>query len=239
MSPNRADQKDPLLSSLQALPSQTAPRHVPQRLRSMPLEPSSASRASGGGDLDRSRRGTLSLSARNVQIGISANGLSGNQAGHCQSGGSARFASGSLEGQRPARPSIESANASTGGGESEQDALHEAVVRFCTQRPAGRYPLVRLSRGVYLYGNKKLVVAVHNDKLMVRIGGGFVHLESHLNDCDRAAPPASPTAMSIGVPGTASAPGQFDPAVRLGGVAAARESLRGLPRNSVLAGRRR
>merc|ERR1712066_837470 len=72
-------------------------------------------------------------------------------------------------------------------GDVERDTLHEAVTRFCMQRPAGRSPLVRLSRGVYLYGNKKLVIAMHNDKLMARIGGGFVQLDNYLAETDRGA----------------------------------------------------
>merc|ERR1712194_135004 len=76
------------------------------------------------------------------------------------------------------------ANAVTDG---ERDTLHEAVSRFCMQRPLGRSPLVRLSKGVYLYGNKKLVVAMHNDKLMARIGGGFVQLDNYLAETDRGA----------------------------------------------------
>merc|ERR1712060_56415 len=69
----------------------------------------------------------------------------------------------------------------------ERDTLHEAVARFCHQRPPGRSPLVRLSRGVYLYGNKKLVVAMHNEKLMARIGGGFVQLDNYLAEADRGS----------------------------------------------------
>lgn len=74
----------------------------------------------------------------------------------------------------------------------ESDPLHDAVLRFCSQRP-GR-SLVRLSRGVYLCGNKKLVMAIHNEKPMVRIGGGFVHLESYLADERNSGGPAVPFA---------------------------------------------
>merc|ERR1712137_769599 len=71
---------------------------------------------------------------------------------------------------------------SDGQKEVEQDAVQESVVKFFSQRSPTRVPFQRLSRGVYLYGNKKLVVALHNDKLMVRIGGGFFQLESYLAD---------------------------------------------------------
>merc|ERR1712217_1007045 len=86
------------------------------------------------------------------------------------------------------------ATASATAADVERDTLHDAVVQFCMQRPLGRCPLVRLSRGVYLYGNKKLVIAMHNDKLMARIGGGFVHLDSYLAETDRSTvgSPASP-----------------------------------------------
>merc|ERR1711920_996907 len=79
----------------------------------------------------------------------------------------------------------------------ERDTLHEAVTRFCMQRPAGRSPLVRLSRGVYLYGNKKLVVAMHNDKLMARIGGGFVQLDSYLAEADRGTTTSTHCVSSV------------------------------------------
>merc|ERR1719265_3035408 len=98
----------------------------------------------------------------------------------------------------------------------EQDPVHDAILRFCAHRSHTRFPLVRLSRGVYLYGNKKLVIAIHNDKLMVRIGGGFVHLESYLMDADRSSPTtASPV---HGMSGTAS----FDPTPRMQGAGAAK-----------------
>merc|ERR1712137_421876 len=71
---------------------------------------------------------------------------------------------------------------SDGQKEVEQDAVQESMVKFFSQRSPTRVPFQRLSRGVYVYGNKKLVVALHNDKLMVRIGGGFVQLESYLAD---------------------------------------------------------
>eukprot|EP00811_Abedinium_folium_P032430 NODE_5477_length_1766_cov_3.338011.p1 GENE.NODE_5477_length_1766_cov_3.338011~~NODE_5477_length_1766_cov_3.338011.p1 ORF type:complete len:520 (+),score=98.24 NODE_5477_length_1766_cov_3.338011:127-1560(+) len=75
----------------------------------------------------------------------------------------------------------------------EHDPIHEAVVKFSVNRPSGRFPLVKSSKGVYSYGNKTLIVAIHNDKLMVRIGGGFVLLEAYLLDVDRAAIVAAPT----------------------------------------------
>jgi len=70
--------------------------------------------------------------------------------------------------------------------DAENDGLHEAVQRFCRHHPL-RFPMARLSRGVYLYGNKKLLLTVHNGKLLVRIGGGFSTLESCVSDADRAA----------------------------------------------------
>jgi len=94
-----------------------------------------------------------------------------------------------MSGQAQSRPSSRSAETTR----EEHDPLHDAVVRFTSQRPSARFPMVRLSRGVYLYGTKKLVIAVHNEKLMVRIGGGFVNLESHLLDADRAVIAHSPT----------------------------------------------
>jgi len=75
-----------------------------------------------------------------------------------------------------------------GQKEVEQDPVYDAVLKFCANRPPTRFPLVKLSRGVYLYGNKKLVIAIINDKLMVRIGGGFVNLESYLLDMERTLP---------------------------------------------------
>jgi len=141
----------------------------PQRMRSMPQEQGvSAMARAQGNEIERSRRNTVALSARQGQVGCG--------------GGSARVPLGQPE--RPGR-------ASDIPVDMERDMLHEAVVRFCTQRPPGRFPLVRLSKGVYLYGNKKLVIAIHNEKLMVRIGGGFVNLESYILDADRNAPVAT------------------------------------------------
>lgn len=182
-------------ASPSAAPSQGSHRHQPQRLRSVPQEHLSSAR-SNTSELDRCRRNTLSLSARSVTVAAGG-------------GGSSRL---------PQENNIDASRAPRPGdvpGEMEPDPLHDAVIRFCMQR-SGRYPLVRLSRGVYLYGSKKLVIAIHNDKLMVRIGGGFVHLESYLVDADRSSPPAaSPTG---GVGGTAS----FDPAPRVQGAGTGR-----------------
>lgn len=86
---------------------------------------------------------------------------------------------------------------------SEPDPVHEAMVLFWLHRQSSRHPMVRNSRGVYLYGNKKLVVAIHNEKLMVRIGGGFVNLESYLLDVDRGA--GVPAGSGFGPCGAASA----------------------------------
>lgn len=198
-----AGRTDPLGGSMHSLQAPTALRQPPQRMRSVPHESTSTARLSSGShDSDRPRGAVFSLSARSV---------------HVTSGGSSRFPSTGSHadppgGQRSARPSVDGPTAGGRGsnGAEQPDSLHDAVARFCVQRPTGRYPLVRLSRGVYLYGNKKLVVAVHNDKLMVRIGGGFVHLESYLMDCDRLAQPASPGAISP------VAGGHFDPAPRPG-----------------------
>jgi len=175
----------------QALPSPGGAgphKHQPQRLRSVPQEHLSSARSnmSNASEFDRARRNTLSLSARSVTIN------------HADVAAATR----------PSRPGDIP-------GEMEHDALHEAVVRFCMQRP-GRYPLVRLSRGVYLYGNKKLVIAIHNDKLMVRIGGGFVHLESYLVDADRSSGP--PGTAASGMSATAS----YDPTPRMQGAGAAK-----------------
>ncbi|CAJ1388095.1 unnamed protein product [Effrenium voratum] len=63
----------------------------------------------------------------------------------------------------------------------DHDVLHDAVQRFCAQQPL-RFPLSRVSRGVYLYGNKKLLMALHNGKLMVRVGSGFKTLESCIGE---------------------------------------------------------
>lgn len=172
----------PSLAMAGAGPPASSPRpHQPQRLRSLPQDPLGCPSArSTGGELDRSRRNVLSLSARSVGSG---------------GAGSSRMPVGfQPHGQQCERP----ARHSDGGvGEIEQDPLHDAVVRFCMQRPAGRYAMVRLTKGVYLYGNKKLVVAVHNDKLMARIGGGFVHLETYLLEADRGAPSVA-VATSMG-----------------------------------------
>lgn len=175
----------------QALASPGGPgvhKHQPQRLRSVPQEHLSSARSntSNSSELDRARRNTLSLSARSVTVN------------HPDMAAATKA---SRPGDIP--------------GEMEHDALHEAVVRFCMQRP-GRYPLVRLSRGVYLYGSKKLVIAIHNDKLMARIGGGFVHLESYLVDADRGS--GSPATAANGASGTAS----FEPTPRAQGAGAAK-----------------
>merc|ERR1712039_1090677 len=89
------------------------------------------------------------------------------------------------------------ADAGNGPADAERDSLHDAVTQFCMHRPPGRSPLVRLSRGVYLYGNKKLVIAMHNDKLMARIGGGFVQLDSYLAEADRGTTTSTHCVSSV------------------------------------------
>lgn len=113
--------------------------------------------------LDRSRRSNPALSAR---------------------GGTGRI-SHSYHNERIVRPSAGAAGGPEPAHDAEQDLIHEAVTRFCDQRQSSRFPMVRHSKGVYLYGNKKLVIAIHNDKLMVRIGGGFVHVDPYLLEADR------------------------------------------------------
>jgi len=192
----RTGQLDKIVSTSMARPPQ------PQRLRSVPQE----STAWSTSELDRSKKDMLSMSARNVS------------AATCSPGSTrvppARHIDAAQ--QRQSRPGDIP-------GEIEHDALHEAIVR---QQPAGRYALVRLSRGVYLYGNKKLVITIHNDKLMVRIGGGFVHLESYLADCDRSVVTMSPPAVASAV--TASSvvmqPRLSSSGIGRGGTALARKS---------------
>lgn len=64
--------------------------------------------------------------------------------------------------------------------DSDPDLLHQTVLQFSQQRPAGRQPLLRLSAGIYLHGNKKLSLMLKNGRLMVCIGGGFVGLSETL-----------------------------------------------------------
>lgn len=132
------------------------------------LDPAGPAASAGLGDLERSRRGP--------------GGVHGSRPGSCSApagGGCSVVAS-------PAVLSDMGGGCSAGGLEPS-DPVHEAVSRFSLQRPPFRFPLVRHSRGVYLYGSKKLVIDLRNEKLMVRIGGGFVHLETYLLDVDRAA----------------------------------------------------
>merc|ERR1712032_1422527 len=159
-----------------------------QRLRSMPQgqEPGSAcptsrSTASGSNELDRSRRGTHAHAVRHA------------------AGGSGRVPIGTNHGQERRNNSgceRESSGVVAAQNDADRDSLHDAVTQFCMHRPPGRSPLVRLSRGVYLYGNKKLVIAMHNDKLMARIGGGFVQLDKYLADADSGAIAAESQSMA-------------------------------------------
>lgn len=64
--------------------------------------------------------------------------------------------------------------------EPECDLLHQAVVQFLQQRPAGRQPLVRSSPGIYEIGTEKLALVLENGRLMVQVGGGLVHLSETL-----------------------------------------------------------
>lgn len=176
---------------------------------------SSAGAASGGQDeLSRSRRmmmGSLggsgrpsaSSSATPLGVGLGA-------------------------GLGPALP-VGGGGAAPGSEGGELDPVHEAVARYCLQRPTGRFPMVRHSRGVYLYGNKKLVIALHNDKLMVRIGGGgFVNVETYLIDADRGAAGAThPGAPAPAGPAATAASAGLGPASGGGaGIAGPRRSAR-------------
>ncbi len=48
-----------------------------------------------------------------------------------------------------------------------------------TARPP--IPFYRLSSGVYLYGSRKVMVKLRNNKLVMRMGGGFTSFEEFLN----------------------------------------------------------
>jgi hypothetical protein len=62
----------------------------------------------------------------------------------------------------------------------KDDEVHQAIIDFSKKRPAGRQPLIRTSPGVYMHGNKKLVIMLHNDRLVVRSGAGYVGLSETL-----------------------------------------------------------
>jgi len=185
----------------------------PQRLRSVPQESSHRGcsalnfSAPTAVSSQQQTRSVLCLSARSFS---SASGL-GRANAAATSGVHGRSSPTSSALGPPGQPDIMHRGHS---GEIEQDALHDAVKRFSMQRPQLRYPLVRLARGVYLFGNKKLVVAVHNEKLMVRIGGGFVNLESYLVDVDRSMPTpsaATPVVVAAGPAASSLGPGSRGP----------------------------
>eukprot|EP00927_Polykrikos_kofoidii_P071331 TRINITY_DN67606_c0_g1_i1.p1 TRINITY_DN67606_c0_g1~~TRINITY_DN67606_c0_g1_i1.p1 ORF type:complete len:1583 (-),score=336.98 TRINITY_DN67606_c0_g1_i1:27-4586(-) len=180
-------------------PSTSHGGNGPQRLRSGPQPHEAAAMSARPAvasvhDLDRSRRNVVSVSTRHVDVApVGSNGgCTQGSGGH---GGGSRNAYAQQQNvhqhqhQQFHHQQLKPPRSGDIVGEMEPDPLHEAIVRFCMHRPAGRYPLVRISRGVYLYGTKKLVLAIHNEKLMARIGGGFVNLDSYLVDADRAVPP--------------------------------------------------
>lgn len=179
-----------------------------QRIRSLPHESGgslsmrarspAAGEVAASGELDRSRRNLSGLSARSFADAHAA------AAAAIASVGSRSSLPGAVPRQEqataPRQPQAGAGammTASALSGEStDADVLHEAVLRFCAQQPAGRCPLYRLSRGAYLYGSKKIVLAMQNDKLMARIGGGFVNLESLLLEADHGASGPSSSAAA-------------------------------------------
>lgn len=60
--------------------------------------------------------------------------------------------------------------------ENNTDLLHQAVLQFSRQRPAGRPPLIRVKHGVYLHGNKTISLVLKSGRLMARFGNNFVPL---------------------------------------------------------------
>merc|ERR1712110_739348 len=41
-------------------------------------------------------------------------------------------------------------------------------------------PLVRISDGMYMFGTKKITAKIMNDKLVVRVGGGYMRIDEFL-----------------------------------------------------------
>ncbi|KAF4651553.1 hypothetical protein FOL47_000317, partial [Perkinsus chesapeaki] len=67
------------------------------------------------------------------------------------------------------------------------DMLDESLRIYLSspESPHTRHEFEKISKGVYKYGQKRVVVAMKNDKPMVRIGGGFMHIGSFLKTEER------------------------------------------------------
>ncbi|KAF4715264.1 hypothetical protein FOZ63_009862, partial [Perkinsus olseni] len=67
------------------------------------------------------------------------------------------------------------------------DILDESLRMYLSspESPQTRYEFEKISKGVYKYGSKRVVIAMKNDKPMVRIGGGFTHLGNFLETEER------------------------------------------------------
>lgn len=95
-----------------------------------------------------------------------------------------------------------------GSEDLENDLLHQMVLQFCQHCPVAARSLVRVAPGVYLHGSKKLVLVLRHGRLMVRIGGGFVHLtESLLNSPALASSAGSFVALCGGAGALGAQPG--------------------------------
>jgi len=122
------------------------------------------------GELDRSRR-NLTVSAQRISLSSSVGTL----------------APGSATGASPGSAPTVMERGAFRPPEAcpiERDEVHEAVLRFASTQSL-RFPLARASKGIYTYGTKKLLMTMHNSKLMVRTGGGFATLESCIQDAEK------------------------------------------------------
>jgi len=59
--------------------------------------------------------------------------------------------------------------------DADSDNLYKALVNFCQQRALQQMP-IRVAADAYLFGNKKLHLALRNGRLLVRMGNSYIPL---------------------------------------------------------------
>lgn len=60
------------------------------------------------------------------------------------------------------------------------DAVDEMLQRYILERGVD-LPITRLGGGFYMFGTKKIYAKIMNNKLVVRVGGGFMGIDEFIN----------------------------------------------------------
>jgi hypothetical protein len=60
------------------------------------------------------------------------------------------------------------------------DIVDEMLARYINQTGV-QLPITRIGGGFYMFGTKKIYAKIMNNKLVVRVGGGFMGIDEFIN----------------------------------------------------------